>query len=139
MLAGFGAVCLVLVGWYALRSPVADLAARWPDPARLAMLSPYSGPAAATPAIDDYSMHLPAIEPVRPRVPRPSEEVVTGGWRVSAILISGNQPIAIIDDQQVRPGSRLADGTVVERIEPTQVIVRDVLGRSHTLRVANGV
>lgn len=138
MLGGFVALSAALVGWFALQEPVEELAARWPDAQRLDSLAVYVVPSAPTPPIDDYGVHLPALEPIRPNFGGTAVEAPPPDWRLSAILISGNRPVAIIDNQPVRPGEALEDGTTVVRIEPTQVIVRDVQGRQHTLRVANG-
>lgn len=126
--------------WAVLRPGVADMTVRWPTVQSIDTLAAYVGPAAPVDEIDDYSEHLPALP--RQEIPVAPEPYVAEApqptWRLSAILIAGDRPVAIIDDQQVRPGDRLEDGTIVEEIGPGQVILTDPYGRRYTLRIADG-
>lgn len=44
-------------------------------------------------------------------------------WTLSAVLIAGERRTAILNDQLVRPGDRLEDGTRVEVVERDHVVI----------------
>lgn len=123
--------------FYAFRDESVAPAAGGPQLAELDSLSRYLGPVPPAPDIESYDMYLPAsgpdpmylpsieayAEPPRPR-------------RLSAIMRVGDRPIAIIDDQQVVSGTVLPGGTVVVRIDPTEVVLRETSGREHSLELS---
>lgn len=44
-------------------------------------------------------------------------------WTLSAVLIAGERRTAILNDQLVRPGERLEDGTRVEVVESDHIVI----------------
>lgn len=44
-------------------------------------------------------------------------------WTLSAVLIAGERRTAILNDQLVRPGDRLEDGTRVEVVESDHILI----------------
>lgn len=136
-----GLVCTALVALavVAVRRPPAPPLAERPVPAgeEIDSLSRYLGPVAPAPAVDDYDAYLPAALPP----PRPLRREEPAGdtfeperWRLSAIMISGERPLAIINDRQVRTGEQL-DGALVLTIERDRVVLRRRDGSRHTLRL----
>ena len=81
-------------------------------------------------------MFIPAMESVRPRFLPPATAEPPQPRRLSAILVIGGEPIAIIDDQQVRRGSVLPGGTQVVDIDRAGVVLREPDGRQRTLRLS---
>lgn len=138
-----GLVVLLLAAlalFAALREPAPPVASAWPTPQELDSLSRYLEPAAAAPPIDEYAAYLPAGIPAyrEPAAVAPAPVVDETVWRVSAILITRNRPVAIINDEQVRPGERLAGGAEVVAIENDHVIIRVADGTRRTLRLTPG-
>lgn len=61
-----------------------------------------------------------------------------GGGRVlTAILVSDERRVAVIDDAAVSVGDVLPDGARVSAIQPSKVFVVDSKGRFHTLTLTN--
>lgn len=103
---------------------------RWPDPVDMDTLGRYLTAVEPIAAVDPYEIYLPATEPPPAEyVPAP----VARDWQVGAILIVGGRASAIIDDQQVRVGDRLSDGSVIESIAADHVIIRTPDGQRRTL------
>lgn len=130
------ALCTVLavVALRALaQKPSARVGSSAPAPAELDSLRHYLHPVAPAPDVDDYAQYLPAAAPpvvVResaPAAPPPPQ------WRVSAILITGDRHMAIIDDRQVTPGDAVAGGAQVAAVEPDRVLLRTASGAQVTL------
>lgn len=139
VLAGLRALLVLGVVVWATRAPEPVAAsAAWPSPEELDSLSAYLAPAVAAPNIDEYAAYLPADDaPVVRQEYRPRRPAIEAPDRkLSAILITPDRPIAIIDNQQVRPGEQLPGGAEVLAIEKDQVIVREADGTRRTLRVS---
>lgn len=137
------AICLLLlgIGISALRAPEpGGVAAAWPSPAELDSLERYLTPVAPAPRVDDYAAFLPAA--AAPRIPVREESVGVEAprmaWRLSAILITGERPLAIINDQQVRPGEPLPGGARVLSIGRDHVVIRESDGTQRTVRISEG-
>lgn len=141
---GAGAALLLALSAWALARPIAELPpTQLPHPEELDSLSRYLSVAAPAPRLDDYGAFVPArrIEPLPaplPPVAEPVAEAPTPSWQLSAILIAGGRPVAVIDDQAVAPGGRLPDGSVVLAIETDHVLLRSPGGRQHRLTLRAG-
>lgn len=59
-----------------------------------------------------------------------------GGWTVSAIMITENRRVAVIDGRVVVPGDTIAGGARVAAVEPQHVVVRDRGGTMRQLRLS---
>ena len=122
--------------WYGMRPAAPAVAFAGPTIQDLDTLARYLVPVPPAPAVDEYDMFLPAASaPVRrtssslpPEPPQPR--------RLSAILLIGSEPIAIIDDQQVRRGATLPGGAQVVSIDRTGVLLREPDGSQRTLRIS---
>lgn len=129
-------------------------AAAFPGPRRRSAtewtaLAPYLGPVAgSTPAFaaadesgavrrgrDPFMAAVPQRAPriAPPAATRPPEP--GGSWSVSAILITGERRVAVIDERVVAPGDTLDGGARVTAIERDHVVVRDGRGRVRQLTV----
>jgi hypothetical protein len=70
-----------------------------------------------------------------------ASEIAAGGLppppepQLSMVLDAGGRRVALFNDEQVRPGSRLADGGRVLAIGPDWISVRDRTGKRATYRV----
>lgn len=139
----FAALCIVLIA-FTVRFLRADatptIGDAIPTPEHLDSLGRYLLPVQSAAEPDDYGMFLPADEAppyeegerdAQPTRPTPT-------WRVTAVIIAGGRPIAIIDDQTVSPGSTLPDGSVVEAIEREHVDIREPNGVRHRLSLTTG-
>lgn len=136
LLLGLLGLLLVGAAVRALSRPAPRAASNWPTPQELDSLSRYLQPGAPAPRIDEYDVYLPAAPPERAAPPPPVARAAPLPDRsLSAILITSSLPVAIIDDQQVRPGDRLAGGGQVLSIERDRVVVREADGTRRTLRV----
>jgi hypothetical protein len=133
-------LCLGLIGFSinSLRLRSAALPADGlPKPAELDSLSRYLTPVPPAPPLDDYAAFLPARPALR--APDPVvEDTRPDEWQLSAILITGARPMAIINDQAVARGARLPDGAVVLEIDRTQVIIRAPNGARRRLVLTDG-
>lgn len=112
-----------------------------PAPEEMDSLSRYLAPVDPAPRLDDYAAFLPARpEPLRYAVPveEPVAPEVATVWQLSAILIAGARPVAIINDQAVAPGARLDDGTVVLEIAKDNVLIRAPNGARRRLFLTAG-
>lgn len=69
--------------------------------------------------------------------PRPTP-AKGSSWVVTAILITGTQRTAVVNDAVVTVGSMLADGSRIRSIEQDAVTLQDSIGRTHTVRVRPG-
>jgi hypothetical protein len=123
--AGVGAalIALAIAAW---SNPAPDTTATpWPSAAELDSLAAYLAPTAPAPRVDDYAAFVPARH--LPAAPPPGEPPAAAQTHVqlSAILIAGARPVAIINDQTVLPGARLEGGAVVLSIEPDHVLIRE--------------
>lgn len=134
------AMVAALIGtglFFGLRSESVAADAGGPQLAELDSLSRYLDPVAPAPDIESYDMYLPASGPdpiYLPPIDAASEP--PRPRRLSAIMLIGDRPLAIIDDQQVVAGSVLPGGTEVVRIEGTEVLLREQNGREHTLQLS---
>lgn len=70
-----------------------------------------------------------------PRTVRTSPAI--GGHVLTAILVSDDRRVAVIDDAAVSVGDVLPDGARVSAIQPSKVFVVDSKGRFHTLTLTN--
>jgi len=70
-----------------------------------------------------------------PRTVRTSS--ANGGHVLTAILVSDDRRVAVIDDAAVSVGDVLPDGARVSAIQPSKVFVVDSKGRFHTLTLTN--
>jgi hypothetical protein len=106
----------------------------------LAPLSRYLAPVGPAPDVEDYEMFVPAGELVPTPLPGPAvteaAPPATLPHRLTAILVVGDQPTAIIDDRQVWTGSVLPGGTEVVAIDRSQVVLRGPDGSRRTLRLS---
>lgn len=143
--AALGLTSLLLVALTArsLRSrPSAEAAMEVPSAVEMDSLSRYLAPAAPAPRLDDAAVFLAAPTRVAatalpvgapgPVDPDPSV------WKLSAILIGGPRPIAIIDDQPVTAGGELADGSRVLSIERDHVVIQAPNGARRRLSLTAG-
>jgi len=138
-----GAICLVFAGiaaWAFTTRDAEPYAARTPTAEELDSLGRYLAPVAPAARLDDYAVFLPARRPARfvPAEPAPAEEPSTSSWHLSAIMIAGARPVAIINDQPFAAGARLPDGAVVLEIEPDHVVIRAPNGARRRLELAAG-
>lgn len=134
-----GAILLATTGWAMQRAPEPP-PSQWPAPEEIDSLSRYLAASEAAPSIDDYAVFLPAEAAPRVWIPpvTVSEPERLTELRLSAILIAGNRPLAIINDRHVRPGETLDGGAVVVSITRDRVVVRERSGTIRTLRLPNG-
>lgn len=123
-----------LGGFYLVRSKSAPDAFGGVALADLDSLSRYLEPVPPAPEIENYEMFLPAREfvpvtrpPIFSEPPQPR--------RLSAIMVIGQRPIAIIDDQQVSEGEMLPGGTIVVDITPVGVTLREPNGTQRTIQL----
>ena len=139
----FAAACIVLIA-FTLRFMTADVtpttAGAIPTPEHLDSLARYLQPVQPAARLDDYGMYIPADEPppYQAGVRDADPPRAAPDWRVSAIIIAGDRPIAIIDDQTVSSGSTLPDGSVIEAIERDHVVIREPNGVRHRLSLTTG-
>lgn len=136
----FSAVVILVTvtagGWYALRATPSPMAYQGPTLEELDTLGQYLEPGEAAPEVEDYEMFIPAQGSI-PRDPGPMPgPAPVRERRLSAILVVGDQPIAIIDDQRVTAGTTLPGGTVVADIDRTEVLLREPDGSLRTLSLS---
>lgn len=142
--AAFAAACVVLVAiaaWQLRARDAAPTETSLPSPEALDSLEPYLKPVAAAPRLDDYTAFVPAAAPPTPvgaPLSPPAAPAPRVDWRVSAILVAGGRPTAILNDESVGVGARLADGTRVEAILQDRVIIRAPDGTRRTLWLSAG-
>lgn len=110
-----------------------------PAPAEMDSLERYLAPVPPAPPLDAYEQYIPAPAAAAPapRAAAPETEPEPE-WRVSAILLSGGTPVAIINDRPVRLGDHLPDGSRVESILRDQITLVAPSGRRHVLRLESG-
>lgn len=132
-----GAALLATTGWAMRRAPEPP-PSPWPAPEEIDSLSRYLAASEPAPRIDDYAVFLPAEAAPRVWLAPASEPETLSELRLSAILIAGNRPLAIINDRHVRPGETLDGGAVVVSITRDRVVVRERSGTIRTLRLPNG-
>ena len=139
--AGACLVFLLIAIWsYRSRDDVAAAPAGLPSAEELDSLARYLSPVQPAPRLDDYAVFLPARP--APRVesvaPPPAEAEPGTQWELSAILIAGARPVAIINDQAVAPGAELSDGSRVLTIERDHVVIRAPNGARRRLFLTAG-
>ena len=139
----FAAASIVLMAFTVrfLRADASPTAAGTiPTPEHLDSLGRYLQPVRPAPRPDDYEIFFPAEDRPLPQAGWPDAEPPREAptRRVSAIIIAGSRPIAIIDDQTVAPGSTLPDGSIVESIEREYVVIRAPNGVRHRLSLTTG-
>ena len=132
-----GAALLATTGWAMRRAPEPP-PSQWPAPEEIDSLSRYLVPGEPAPRMDDYTVFLPAEAAPRVWLAPTSEPETLTDLRLSAILIAGDRPLAIINDRHVRPGQTLENGVVVVSIARDRVVVRERSGTVRTLRLPNG-
>lgn len=132
-----GSIALVATTVWAAGRDQGPSPSRWPAPEELDSLSRYLVAGEAAPRLDDYAVFLPAADaPVRwnpPTAPEPMSDL-----RLTAILITGGRPMAIVNDRHVRPGQTVEGGAVVVSIARDHVVVRERNGILRTLRLPTG-
>ena len=133
--------CIALLAttvWAAGRDPEPP-PSHWPAPEELDSLSRYLVAGEAAPRLDDYAVFLPAADaPVRWNPPAATEPEPMADLRLTAILITGGRPLAIVNDRHVRPGQAVDGGAVVVSIARDHVVVRERNGMLRTLRLPTG-
>lgn len=122
--------------WALQREPQPG-SARWPTPEDVDSLSRYLTASEPAPRLDDYAVFLPAEGAPEIWIP-PAEVEALSPLSVSAILITGERRMAIINDRPVRAGQALAGGAVVVSIARDHVVVRERSGMLRTIRLATG-
>ena len=135
---GTGVLLVGIVG-LGLRLPGPPTGVQAGDAGRMTELASYLEPVKA-PAVDAPSrgaVRDPFRQPLAP-VPETTGPRPAPGPRVSAILISGERRLAILDDRVVRPGDVLDDGTLVEAIGPREVVLVAPDGTRQVLRIETG-
>lgn len=143
--AAVGGLCLAVLalgGWAAGRDAPPARPGPWPSAAELDTLARYLDPAAPAPALDDYAAFLPAAPRPLPRPARVGEPVAEAppmSWRLTAVLIAGDRPVAILNDQHVRPGDALEGGARVVSIARDHVVVREPNGARRTVWLADAL
>ena len=135
-------LCLAFAGvaaWSLSSREVEQGAAGVPDAVELDSLSRYLAPVAPAPRLDDYAVFLPARRPARfAPEPEPAQEPPASSWELSAIMIAGVRPVAIINDEAFVAGARLPDGAVVLQIERDHVVIRAPNGTRRRLVLSAG-
>jgi hypothetical protein len=99
------------------------------------LVPPFRIPVRADPFDRAGSRGIPAVASGRA-----SSTVRTSAGRsrvLTAILVSDDRQVAVIDDEAVRVGDVLPDGARVSAIQPNKVFVVDSKGRWHTLTLTN--
>lgn len=141
----FAATCILLAALTVrfLRADASETAPLGlPTPEHLDSLSRYLKPVEDAPRLDDYGMFLPADiadGPARPAtISAGPAAIAAPEWRVSAIIITTERPVAIVNDLSVSPGSELPDGSVVESIDRNQVVIRRPDGIRQRLTLTTG-
>lgn len=139
-----GGVCMALLGvtvWGRLPRSTRSPAASLPPLEELDSLAAYQEPVEPAPTLDEYAAFIPARIPAQSR-PFPDIETAPPApepeLRVTAILVVGARPVAIINDEAVGLGGRLPGGGSVVAIERDHVIVRAPDGTRRTLRLPAG-
>lgn len=137
------AICLgfVLITVRSLTSRAAELPVTGiPSAVELDSLAGYLAPAAPAPEFDSYAVFIPArpsiLEP--PITNAPEAAPPPARLELSAILIAGARPVAVINDEAVGAGTRLDDGSVVVDIQRDHVIVRTPSGGNRRLTLTAG-
>lgn len=139
-IAGALTVAVVVAGRWVIAVPSLDGPQPYLSRGLLDSLEPYVIPGQVlTPMAPGVIGTAAWPDPFDP--PRASDAVagVGGGglMRVTAILITEERRVAIIDDQIVSPGDLLPGGGRIDAIEPEQVVVAHQ-GRREVLRLALG-
>lgn len=134
-LVGVACIALLAVAVWSIRREPARPSVASASLEELDTLRRYSRPVEAPPQVDDYEAFLPAEASSEP-VPREGIREAPLP-RLSAILISGAQPLAIIDDRTVRGGERLEHGWEVVSIGSDHVVLRDSFGTLRTVRLGS--
>lgn len=116
-------VALAVAAWTDRTPAVAE--APWPSAAELDSLTAYLAPSAPAPRVDDYAAFVPAPHASLAAPPANAPAAAQTEVQLSAILIAGARPMAIINDQTVLPGARLEGGAVLLSIEPDHVLIRE--------------
>lgn len=132
-----GTIALLAASAWAVGREPEPPPSRWPTPEELDSLSRYLVAGEAAPRLDDYAVFLPAAG-APPRWSPPAEAETLTDLRVTAILITGGRPLAIINDRHVRPGQTVEGGAVVVSIARDHVVVRERSGMLRTLRLPSG-
>lgn len=142
----FVLVCATLIAtivWSFRSTDGVPQAQSLPTPEEMDSLSRYLTPVGPAPRLDDYGAFLPARrapvgQPDAAPIATAPEEEDPSTWQLSAILIAGTRPVAIINDQAVSAGARLTDGTVVLEIERDHVVIRAPNGTRRRLVLTAG-
>jgi hypothetical protein len=122
----------------------------FPTAGPLAELTPYLEPVDAD-AVRVEARGVPATVVVRGDPFRPPPAAVRPGgdggavstvaspprprWTLSAVMVSGDRRIAIINDEVAREGERLRDGSLVRRVANDHVILVTPAGESRRLEL----
>lgn len=128
LLAGAGAAVLILAGRWALL-PEPPSRASVPRVESLEALSPWLAADTVRPRGDDVGVVRLVRDPFGATL-RPAgagedgaERRGDGGWSVSAIMISGDRRLAIVDDRLVEAGDVLAGGGRLVQVARDHVVV----------------
>ena len=99
------------------------------------LVPPFRIPVRTDPFGRTIADYAPAVAPGR----TPSTVRTSGGRSrvLTAILVSDDRQVAVIDDEAVRVGDVLPDGARVSAIQPNKLFVVDSKGRWQTLTLTN--
>lgn len=129
-------------GRWTLPPEPADAAGEWPSADELDALAAYLSPVVeAPPRAGERGVAVTGMDdPFAPPTPvddvpepQPSAESADRAPVVSAILITGDRRLAVIDGRMVGPGDVLPGGERVESIEPQRLVLVDADGARRTL------
>lgn len=128
-------VMVVAASFYLVRPGTVPTIVAGTSIAELDSLTRYLQPVGEAPELENYEMFLPARESLPPD---PSDFIYEPPppRRLSAIMVIGGTPVAIMDDRTVREGDVLSAGTEVVRIETSGVTLRERDGSVHTVQIS---
>lgn len=134
-----GSALLGVILWARWSESEALPVGNWPTVEELDSLGRYLEPSDPAPPLDDYAVFLPAEpEPYFGEPSGPLPQVPAPELELSAILTGGSRPVAIINDQPVRPGAKLPGGSILLAIAPDHVVIRDPGGAQRRVFLRDG-
>ncbi|MFO7892106.1 MAG: hypothetical protein R6U63_00110 [Longimicrobiales bacterium] len=131
ILAGLAAVGLVTASSVLLPEPPRRMTL--PTAGELVALERYLTPVAVeaagqvgvppTVVIDGNPFRGPQVQEVAAPAEGPRAAEPAPRWTVTAIMVAGEQRVAIVNDRMVRPGDRLDDGARIAAVERDHVVL----------------
>lgn len=130
VLAGLAAAGLVMASTVLVPEPPRRMA--MPTAGELAALERYLRPVAVdvgrvgvppTVVIDGNPFRGPAVRRTAAPEAGPRAAPPAPRWTVTAIMVAGEQRVAIVNDRMVRPGDRLDDGARIAAVERDHVVL----------------